>query len=256
VAVKKLFDDGGLSAGALAQFAVIAANPDGSRLARDGLSWTVSRIDRTWQWYLADGRWNYEATRTSRRVADGRINVGTGEPARLSIPADWGSYRLDISMGGAQTSVAYSVGHAGELTADAPDVLDVALDKDSYTNGEAMVLNIKPRFAGRATVAIIGDKVQTWREVDLPAGGTQVRLAAIADWGAGGAAHAGPGAGRGMVLCGPGGKSAAGDAGPAAANPPACQPRHSGDPGGPSGRRRGLRHDLGGGCRHPQPDTS
>jgi uncharacterized protein YfaS (alpha-2-macroglobulin family) len=185
VAVKKLFDDGGLSAGALAQFAVIAANPDGSRLARDGLSWTVSRIDRTWQWYLADGRWNYEATRTSRRVADGRINVGTGEPARLSIPADWGSYRLDISMGGAQTSVAYSVGHAGELTADAPDVLDVALDKDSYTNGEAMVLNIKPRFGGRATVAIIGDKAQTWREVDLPAGGTQVRLAASADWGAG-----------------------------------------------------------------------
>jgi uncharacterized protein YfaS (alpha-2-macroglobulin family) len=185
VAVKKLFEDGGLSAGAVASFAVIAANPDGSRLSRNGLTWTVSRVDRTWQWYLADGRWNYEATRTSRRIADGRIDVGTGDPARLSIPADWGTYRLDISMGAAQTSVTYSVGYSGELTADAPDVLDVALDKAAYAGGEAMVLNIKPRFAGRATVAIIGDKAQSWREIDLPAGGAELRLAADGDWGAG-----------------------------------------------------------------------
>ncbi|MGL4440507.1 MAG: alpha-2-macroglobulin family protein, partial [Bosea sp. (in: a-proteobacteria)] len=185
VAVKKLFEDGALSAGANANFAVIAANPDGTRISRSGLNWTVSRLDRTWQWYLADGRWNYEPTRTSRRVADGRIDVGTGDPARLAIPADWGTYRLDISMGAAQTSLTYSVGYSGELTADAPDVLDVALDKAAYANGEAMVLNIKPRFAGRATVAIIGDKAQSWREIDLPAGGAQVRLAASGDWGAG-----------------------------------------------------------------------
>ena len=185
VAVKKLFEDGSLSAGAMANFAVVAANPDGSRLARDGVTWTVSRIDRTWQWYLADGRWNYEATRTTRRVADGQISLGTGDPARLAIPADWGTYRLDVTMGRAQTSLTYSVGYTGEPTADTPDVLDVALDKEAYRAGEAMVLNIKPRFAGRATVGIISDKAQDWREIDLPAGGAQVRLEASANWGAG-----------------------------------------------------------------------
>ncbi len=185
VAVKKLFEDGSLSAGAMANFAVIAANPDGSRLSREGLTWTVSRIDRTWQWYLSDGRWNYEATRTTRRIADGRLSVGAGDPARLAIPVDWGTYRLDISMGRAQTSLTYSVGYTGEPTADTPDVLDVALDKEAYRAGEAMTMNIKPRFAGRATVAIIADKVQEWHEIDLPAGGAQVRLEASGNWGAG-----------------------------------------------------------------------
>jgi uncharacterized protein YfaS (alpha-2-macroglobulin family) len=185
VAVKKLFDDASLSAGAMANFAVIAAAPDGTRLAREGVTWTVSRIDRTWQWYRADGVWSYEATRTARRVADGRLNIGAAEPARLGIPADWGTYRLDVAMGGAQTSLTYSVGYAGELTADAPDVLEVALDKADYAAGEAMTLNIRPRFAGRATVAIIGDKAQLWREIDLPAGGTQLRLQASGEWGPG-----------------------------------------------------------------------
>jgi uncharacterized protein YfaS (alpha-2-macroglobulin family) len=185
VAVRKLFDDASLGAGAIASFDVIAANPDGSRLARQGVTWTLSRIDRTWQWYRADGSWNYEATRTTRRVADGRIDLGTGDPARLAIPADWGTYRLDLAMGSAQTSLTYSVGYSGEPTADAPDVLDVALDKPGYAAGEAMTLNVKPRFAGRATIAIIGDKAQEWREIELPAGGARITLEARAEWGAG-----------------------------------------------------------------------
>lgn len=185
VAVKKLFDDHALSAGAMATFAVAAAGPDGTRLSREGLVWTLSRVNRSWQWYRSDGIWSYEATRTTRRVADGRLDVGTGEPARLAIPADWGTYRLEIAMGQAVTSLTYSVGYGGELTADAPDVLDVALDKAAYAAGEAMTLNIKPRFAGRATIGIIGDKAHEWREIELPAEGAQVRLAASAAWGPG-----------------------------------------------------------------------
>ena len=64
-------------------------------------------------------------------------------------------------------------------------MLEVALDKADYAAGEAMTLNIRPRFAGRATVAIIGDKAQLWREIDLPAGGTQLRLQASGEWGPG-----------------------------------------------------------------------
>jgi hypothetical protein len=185
VAVKKLFEDGGLSAGAMARFAIAAANPDGTRLARQGVAWTLSRIDRTWQWYQVDGRWSYEATRTARRVADGRLDVTTGDPARLSVPADWGSYRLDVTMGAARTSLTYHVGYTGEPTADTPDVLDVALDKPAYRAGEAMTLAIRPRFAGRATVAVIADGVKSLQEVELPAAGAQVRLAADPRWGAG-----------------------------------------------------------------------
>jgi hypothetical protein len=186
VAVKKLFEDSALSAGANATFAVAAANPDGSRITRSGLTWTLSRVERNWQWYFTDGRWNYEASRRSRRVASGELSVGAGDPTRLSVPvADWGTYRLDVTMGAAQTSLTYSVGYFGELAADAPDVLEVGLDKEAYAAGETMTLSLKPRFAGRATIAIIGDKVQEWRSIDVTPAGATLRLTASADWGPG-----------------------------------------------------------------------
>ncbi len=186
VAVKKLFEDTALSPGANAAFAVAAANPDGSRIARSGLTWTVSRIERNWQWYFTDGRWNYESSRRARRVASGEIAVGTGDPARLTIPVgEWGTYRLDVTMGGAQTSVLYSVGFFGELAADAPDVLEVGLDKEAYAAGETMTLTVKPRFAGKATIAVIGDKAETWREIDVTPQGATVTLTAEAGWGPG-----------------------------------------------------------------------
>ena len=114
VAVKKLFDDASLRRGH-GELRRDRGRPDGTRLAREGVTWTVSRIDRTWQWYRADGVWSYEATRTARRVADGPAEHRRGRAARLGIPADWGTYRLDVAMGGAQTSLTYSVGYAGEL---------------------------------------------------------------------------------------------------------------------------------------------
>lgn len=185
VGVRKLFEDSSLAAGSIAQFAVVAANPDGSRLARSGVVWTLSRIERNWQWFFNDGRWNYEASRQTRRVANGTVDLGTGDPARISAPVDWGTYRLDVGMGAAQTSVVFSVGYFGELTADAPDVLDVTLDKEAYASGDTMTLTLKPRFAGKATVAVIGDKAETWRQLDVSPQGTTLKLPVEAGWGPG-----------------------------------------------------------------------
>lgn len=185
VGVRKLFQDGSLSEGAMANFDVVAANPDGSRIARSGVTWTLSRLERNWQWYFADGRWSYEGSRQTRRVANGEIALGAGDPTRISVPADWGTYRLDVAMGAAQTSVVYHVGYFGEMTADAPDVLDVGLDKEAYAAGETMTVTLKPRFAGRALVGVIGDRTESWRQVDVTPNGATVRIPAQAEWGPG-----------------------------------------------------------------------
>jgi alpha-2-macroglobulin len=185
VAVKKLFEDTALTAGALANFEIVAANPDGSRLARQGVNWTLSRLERRYQWYFTDGRWAYEGSRNSRRISDGMIDLSAQEAKRLSLPVEWGTYRLDVTMGAAQTSVVFSVGYWGEPTADAPDLLEVALDKEAYATGETMKLALKPRFAGKATVAVIGDKVHEWHVLDVTPGGASLDLTAKAEWGAG-----------------------------------------------------------------------
>lgn len=187
IGVRKAFKEGELGNGQTATFDVIMAQGDGRRIARQGVKWTLSKVSRNYQWFYQDGRWNYEGVKTTRRVADGEIAVAENAPARISAPVQWGNYRLDVSADGGEateTSVSFNVGYETDKTADQPDVLDVALDKPSYANGESMQVRLTPRFAGKATLAVMSDRVAEIRTVDVPANGTTVTIPAKSNWGA------------------------------------------------------------------------
>ncbi len=187
IGVRKAFKDGELGNGQTANFDVIMANGDGRRLGRQGLKWTLSKVTRNYQWFYQDGRWNYEGVKSTRRVSDGEIAVTENAPARIAAPVQWGNYRLDVSADGAdatETSVSFSVGYETDKTADTPDVLDVALDKAAYADGENMQVRLTARFTGKATLAVLGDRISEIRTVDVSPSGTTVSLPAKADWGA------------------------------------------------------------------------
>src|SRR5690606_5106579 len=136
IGVRKLFSD--LSDGATATFDVVAATGEGKRLAMP-LRWSLYRIDQRYQWFNQGGGWSYEPIKTTRRIADGEIEPGTDAPARISAPVGWGRYRLEIEADrgeAAPTSLSFSVGYSGSVSADTPDVLDMRLDKASYAAGE------------------------------------------------------------------------------------------------------------------------
>lgn len=187
IGVRKAFKDGELGNGQTANFDVIMANGDGRRIGRQGLKWTLSKVTRNYQWFYQDGRWNYEGVKQTRRVSDGEIAVAENAPARIAAPVQWGNYRLDVTADGAdatETSVSFSVGYETDKTADTPDVLDVALDKAAYADGEAMQVRLTARFTGKATLAVLGDGVSEIRTVDVSPSGTTVNLPARAGWGA------------------------------------------------------------------------
>ncbi|WP_342359088.1 MG2 domain-containing protein [Terrarubrum flagellatum] len=185
IAVKKLFDDTSIGDGANAEFEVALVNPDGTRLARQGLQWTLYRVTRSYQWYNKDGRWGYEPIKTTRRISDGKVDASDKALGKVSVPVNWGWYRLEVGSGATMTSVTFYAGWSGEPKTDTPDLLDVSLDKESYKSGDKMKLTLRPGFAGKATIGIVGDKVYDWRVMDVAAGGTTIELDAKAEWGAG-----------------------------------------------------------------------
>ena len=60
--------------------------------------------------------------------------------------------------------MSFAVGWAGSDKADAPDVLDVSLDKKAYGAGEPVAVRLKPRFAGTATVTLHRSDTPNYRE--------------------------------------------------------------------------------------------
>lgn len=187
IGVRKAFRDGEVGNGQTANFDVIMATGDGRRLARPGVKWVLSKVRRNYQWFFQDGRWNYEGVKTTRRVADGEIAVAADAPARIAAAVDWGNYRLDVIADGAdaaETSVSFSVGYEADKTADTPDVLDVALDKGEYAAGENLRVRLSPRFTGKATLAVVSDRVAELTTIDIAEGGTTATLPVKAEWGA------------------------------------------------------------------------
>lgn len=189
IGLKPLFSGDGVDEGATAAFDVVAVAPDLRRTAASGLTWQLVKLERNFQWYQAGGGWRFEPVTFTRRVADGRVDVAAGEPARISASVDWGRYRLEISGDGPSapaTSVEFTAGrYVATASADTPDTLEVSLDKESYRAGETARLAISPRFAGIAMVTVMGETLISMTPVEVPAEGTVVELPVTEDWGAG-----------------------------------------------------------------------
>jgi alpha-2-macroglobulin len=185
IGIKKDFDEG-LGEGEAATFEAIAVAPDGSRVARKGVEWSLYEVENNYQWYNSDGHWGYEPVKTSKRIAEGTVDVAADAPTKFSANVGWGKHRLDIkSADGDQTSITFDVGWSGSASADTPDNVVVTLDKANYQAGDEAKLRIASRFAGKATIAIVGDKIEQFIDIDLVEGDNVAPFKVGADWGAG-----------------------------------------------------------------------
>ncbi|MHA7773448.1 alpha-2-macroglobulin family protein [Roseibium sp. M-1] len=188
IGVKPAFD-GGVDEGGPANFAVIVVDANGQQTDATNVGWTLSRVDRRYQWYRYDGNWSYEPITTTRRVATGKVDVKAGQPAQLSLPVEWGEYRLDVEgIGDLQTStrVSFDAGwYSADATSDTPDYLDVGLDKASYRPGDTAKLRLIPQMAGVAVVNVVSGGFVSSKAVEVSAEETEIDIPVSDDWGAG-----------------------------------------------------------------------
>ncbi|MBV9051433.1 MAG: alpha-2-macroglobulin family protein [Hyphomicrobiales bacterium] len=187
IGVKKLFSDEELVENSSAKFELIAIDAKGGRTTLKDAMWTLSEVHRSYQWFRRDGSWQFEALTTTRKVADGRLEVGTGGPARIDVPVRYGSYRLDVRSadGVAQTAVSFYAGWGGGTKADTPDTLELTLDKHDYDSGNSAKLHFSAKFAGTATVAVVNEGVHALKTIAVHAGDNDVEVPVDASWGAG-----------------------------------------------------------------------
>lgn len=184
--VRPLFD-GALSENSEGGFELVAVGADGARIARPGVEWVLNKVSTDFQWYSANGRWNYEPIERRERVASGRADLDAVDPARLSVPVAWGSYELiltDPSGEALPASVGFEAGwYVAARSMETPDILKVSLDKPRYAVGDRAVVHIEPRFAGKAEVLVMDERVVARVAADIPAGGDDVALDVTRDWG-------------------------------------------------------------------------
>ncbi|WP_061933311.1 alpha-2-macroglobulin family protein [Aureimonas sp. AU22] len=186
IGVRPLFD-GALGENSDGGFEIIAVGPDGSRIARADVGWVLNKVTTDFQWYSVSGRWNYETTQRRERVGSGTLAVSADAPTRLTVPVAWGSYELvltDPAPDALPTSVAFEAGwYVAPSSMETPDILKLSLDKPRYRVGDTATVHIEPRFAGKAEVLVMDERVVASVAADIPAEGGDVQLEVTRDWG-------------------------------------------------------------------------
>ena len=188
IGVKPLFSGRSLGEGENANFDVALVAPDGKMIEAKGLRYELLKIDSRYQYYRRDGRWEYEPIKSTRRIADGRIDVAPDKPGRISAPVQWGRYRLEVSsadVDGPVTSIGFDAGWYTEASADTPDMLEIALDKPEYKPGDQMTVAVTARAAGRVTLNVMGDKLLSSVTQEVTPGTARIRVPVGSDWGTG-----------------------------------------------------------------------
>ncbi|MGE0149804.1 MAG: alpha-2-macroglobulin [Parvibaculaceae bacterium] len=184
--LKPEFDAGAVGEGQQAVFSALAVDPQGNRVAAKGANWVLKRLTTTYQWYKTDGRWSYEAVTTARKVTGGTVDIAADRPAELSVAVQWGQYRMEITGDGlAPSSTSFHAGYYTSEKANTPDMLPVALDRTSVRSGDTVQVKIDARFAGKASVQVVGERLFASELVDVPENGTTVPVEVGSDWGTG-----------------------------------------------------------------------
>ncbi len=187
IGVKPEFS-GDLSENSIANFHVVAVDPDGKREAMRGMPWKLLAVERDYQWYREGSSWRYEPVMTTKQVANGTLDV-TADGGRISTPVTWGRYRLEIESAepdGPATSVEFDAGwYVAATSTETPDALEISLDKESYAVGDTAKLKVSPRHAGQLLVTIGAESLIATQTAAIGAEGGEVEIPVTAEWGSG-----------------------------------------------------------------------
>jgi uncharacterized protein YfaS (alpha-2-macroglobulin family) len=188
IGVQPLFEGDEAPSGAPLDFEVMAVDAKGQPIDRAGLAYRFVEEDWDYQWYYANNAWDYDVVVRDKGVANGTINATAAAPAKITVNADWGHYRLEVfdAASGTATSVRFFAGWwAKPGTSTTPDRMQVVADKDLYEAGDTAEIHLAAPFTGQALVTIATDRVLETRLVDVPATGSSINVKVDPAWGAG-----------------------------------------------------------------------
>ncbi|CUH79831.1 alpha-2-macroglobulin family protein [Tropicibacter naphthalenivorans] len=186
IGIRPAFDDD-LPEGSEARFDVIALGPD-LQPTQMQVDWQINRVRTRYQWYQRYGSWDWEPITTRETVAKGSGALGD-QPLSIAGDVDWGQYEVVVERTDGPylaASMGFSAGWYAPATArDTPDMLELSLDAPAYQAGDTATLRMVPRYAGKALVTVLADRVISMQAVDVTEGENTLALPVTDEWGAG-----------------------------------------------------------------------
>ena len=186
VGIKPLFKDDSAPYDSNASFEIILS--DGAKkLAASGLELKLIRERRNYHWLYTDSEgWTSDYTERHFTVFDQKLTLKADQGLQVSVPVEWGHYRLEIYNPETQlvTGYKFRAGWSADETvmAGRPDRIGLALDKQQYAVGDRVSVEIKAPAAGRGFLLVESDQVLHRQSVEVAKEGTTVSFVVQEGW--------------------------------------------------------------------------
>ena len=97
IGIKPLAHDAMYAENSLAHFDIIALDTEGKRRDVDGLTYQIYEEGRSFDWYQAEGRWDYKPLQQQRRIGGSTLTLKADGSNLIDWPVTAGTYRLEIA---------------------------------------------------------------------------------------------------------------------------------------------------------------
>jgi len=173
----------GLRTGKPHVFEIVVVSPAGEQ--EGGATRLETRVDKiSWGSVLKrrNGRYTYCSEEQAVPVMENKIEPDAGLGSVRFTPAHAGRFRFTVvePVSQSSSSLDFSVGTAGQTwtsrSMEAPDVVELELDKKEYRAGETAALVIRSPFTGKALVTIESDRVLSHQVLEMTNNTAEIRL--------------------------------------------------------------------------------
>lgn len=186
--LKPHYDGDAVPEGATIAVDLAAISPDGQKIARAGLSWDLFEEEYDYEWYAADGRWEYRTIVKDRRLTGGSIGTNAGQTATIEEQVRAGRYRLEVydPATGIASSLRFSAGWwVSAKLGDTPDTVEVKVQEPLHKPGEKVRVFVRPPYAGTVAIALADRAIRHTLISEIGTEGAFVELPLPADLTAG-----------------------------------------------------------------------
>lgn len=158
---------------------------------QNGKNYVLSlvREDRDYYWHYSEhSGWRWQYHNDEYQVDSQVLNFNGKVPNKVSLPLQWGSYRLEVfdPSGELVHQYRFSTNWSGWSNHSnailKPDQVQMTLDKSDYLDGEAALLTIIPPTDGLATITVEdNNQLYSLEYQQVKASGTELRIPITSD---------------------------------------------------------------------------
>ncbi len=167
---------------------LIAVNQQGEKVDMNNVDVLLIRENDQRYWHWGDDGWSYNRSQTNVAVFDTVINLKKNQVNKVTLPVDYGNYRVEIRdakqtlISSYQFFSGWSWYDAENANGERPDQVQLSWNSDTITQGTDAQLTITAPYAGLAIITVESDELLFKKAVQLSSAEQTVGIAIDNSW--------------------------------------------------------------------------